>query len=313
MPINILMPALSPTMEKGNLAKWLKKEGETIKSGDVIAEIETDKATMEVEATDEGTLGKILIAEGSDWFWWYGDDFTTENAPEFDSLFRRLVGQVYRHLGQPAPDRLGRPIIAPYKDKAQASAVVIAPRRLLSPSIDGFSHGYYEWSGAGEYRPGQTVGGSMYQGAAAFNQMLFGFSLNDLFLRLDPQGAPELRGELRLLFSRVRPPGALPWSAETSPDGPAPREEKTLRVELQASGQECPVLDERGARCGTARCGAIVELSIAQGALGIAPGDKLGLCVRFVRDDVEVDRLPRYGDLELAVPDRGFERAHWHV
>src|SRR5882757_3343432 len=65
MPIQVLMPALSPTMEKGNLAKWLKKEGETIKSGDVIAEIETDKATMEVEATDEGTLGRILIPEGT--------------------------------------------------------------------------------------------------------------------------------------------------------------------------------------------------------------------------------------------------------
>jgi pyruvate dehydrogenase E2 component (dihydrolipoamide acetyltransferase) len=65
MPINILMPALSPTMEKGNLAKWLKKEGDKVKSGDVIAEIETDKATMEVEAVDEGTIAKILIPEGT--------------------------------------------------------------------------------------------------------------------------------------------------------------------------------------------------------------------------------------------------------
>jgi pyruvate dehydrogenase E2 component (dihydrolipoamide acetyltransferase) len=66
MPTNILMPALSPTMEKGKLAKWLKKEGDSVKSGDVLAEIETDKATMEVEAVDEGTLGKILIADGTD-------------------------------------------------------------------------------------------------------------------------------------------------------------------------------------------------------------------------------------------------------
>ena len=65
MPIQVLMPALSPTMEKGNLAKWLKKEGDAVKSGDVIAEIETDKATMEVEAVDEGTLGKILVPEGT--------------------------------------------------------------------------------------------------------------------------------------------------------------------------------------------------------------------------------------------------------
>ncbi|WP_346896838.1 pyruvate dehydrogenase complex E1 component subunit beta [uncultured Roseibium sp.] len=66
MPIDILMPALSPTMEEGKLAKWLKAEGDTVSAGDVIAEIETDKATMEVEAVDEGTLGKILVPEGTD-------------------------------------------------------------------------------------------------------------------------------------------------------------------------------------------------------------------------------------------------------
>lgn len=65
MPINILMPALSPTMEKGNLAKWLKKEGDKVRSGDVIAEIETDKATMEYEAVDEGTIAKILVPAGT--------------------------------------------------------------------------------------------------------------------------------------------------------------------------------------------------------------------------------------------------------
>jgi pyruvate dehydrogenase E1 component beta subunit len=65
MPIQVLMPALSPTMEKGNLAKWLKKEGDAVKTGDVIAEIETDKATMEVEAIDDGTLGKIFVPEGT--------------------------------------------------------------------------------------------------------------------------------------------------------------------------------------------------------------------------------------------------------
>ncbi|MCA1297040.1 pyruvate dehydrogenase complex E1 component subunit beta [Stappia indica] len=66
MPIDILMPALSPTMEEGTLAKWVKKEGDQVSSGDVIAEIETDKATMEVEAVDEGTIGKILVAEGTE-------------------------------------------------------------------------------------------------------------------------------------------------------------------------------------------------------------------------------------------------------
>src|SRR6202020_1513773 len=65
MPINILMPALSPTMEKGNLAKWLKKEGDAVKTGDVIDEIETDKATMEYEAVDDGVMAKIVVPEGT--------------------------------------------------------------------------------------------------------------------------------------------------------------------------------------------------------------------------------------------------------
>src|SRR5499425_2475867 len=66
MPIQVLMPALSPTMEKGNLAKWHKKEGDAVKAGEVLAEIETDKATMEVEAVDEGTLGRIVIPAGTE-------------------------------------------------------------------------------------------------------------------------------------------------------------------------------------------------------------------------------------------------------
>src|SRR6266851_4351951 len=65
MPIEILMPALSPTMTEGNLARWLKKEGDEVHSGDVIAEIETDKATMEYEAADEGRIGKIIVPEGA--------------------------------------------------------------------------------------------------------------------------------------------------------------------------------------------------------------------------------------------------------
>jgi len=66
MPIEVLMPALSPTMEEGTLAKWTVKPGDTVKSGDVIAEIETDKATMEVEAVEEGVVGKLLVEEGAE-------------------------------------------------------------------------------------------------------------------------------------------------------------------------------------------------------------------------------------------------------
>jgi alpha-amylase/alpha-mannosidase (GH57 family) len=272
--------------------------------GEARAVLEQHRSSPQFELAYEA----ILAAEGSDWFWWYGDDFTTENAPEFDSLFRRNVAQVYRHLGLPPPERLGRPIISPHKDKTQAGAVTLPPRRLISPVIDGFSHGYYEWSGSGLHRPGAAVGGSMYQGQGAFAQLCFGFSLTELFLRLDPAPGSGLTGELRLLFSRVRPPGAMPWGTASGD-----REEKTVRMPLLPDGSEAVALDERGVRCGAGRSGAIVELSLAQAALGIAPGDKLGLLVRLLREDVEVDRLPRYEELELLVPDRSFERTHWQV
>ena len=182
------------------------------------------------------------------------------------------------------------------------------PFAFIHPRIDGYAHGYFEWSGAGLYRPGQAVGGSMYQGNGAFVQAWYGFSMSELFLRLDPASGSDLRGELRILLSRERPAGALPWTSEAGI-----REEKTLRMQLQPFGVDCPVADERQTQCGIGRCGAIVELSISLAALGVAPSDRLGMLVRLMRDGVEVDRLPRYGELELLVPDKSFERAHWHV
>jgi pyruvate dehydrogenase E1 component beta subunit len=109
MPIQVLMPALSPTMEKGNLAKWLKKEGDTIKSGDVIAEIETDKATMEVEATDEGKLGQILIPEG-----------TADVAVNTPIATILADGESAADLAKaPAPAKQEKPEAAPAQAKAE--------------------------------------------------------------------------------------------------------------------------------------------------------------------------------------------------
>src|SRR5215468_6621993 len=117
MPIQVLMPALSPTMEKGNLAKWLKKEGDTIKSGDVIAEIETDKATMEVEATDEGKLGKILIPEG-----------TTDVAVNTPIATILADGESAADLAKaPAPAKPAAEAAAPAAAKAEAPAPKAAP------------------------------------------------------------------------------------------------------------------------------------------------------------------------------------------
>jgi len=117
MPIQVLMPALSPTMEKGNLAKWLKKEGDTIKSGDVIAEIETDKATMEVEATDEGKLGKILIPEGT-----------------ADVAVNTPIAMILAD-GESAGDLAKAP--APKAPEKAAEAPAAAPAKAEAPTLEG--------------------------------------------------------------------------------------------------------------------------------------------------------------------------------
>ena len=148
MPIQVLMPALSPTMEKGNLAKWLKSEGDTVKSGDVIAEIETDKATMEVEAVDEGTLGKILVPEGT------AD--VAVNTP-----IAVILGDgedASAHQGRAAPRRkpqapiqpTRRHVAKPSRAQAPAPAEPNRPPRPLPPA----GHGRGRSRRAGRHRDG---------------------------------------------------------------------------------------------------------------------------------------------------------------
>lgn len=116
MPVNVLMPALSPTMEKGKLAKWLKKEGDKVKSGDILAEIETDKATMEVEAVDEGVIGRLLIAAGT--------EDVAVNTP-----IAVILGEGEKPGDAPAaPAAKPAPAAAPAAAAAPAPVTVLAPR-----------------------------------------------------------------------------------------------------------------------------------------------------------------------------------------
>ncbi|HET6621543.1 MAG TPA: pyruvate dehydrogenase complex dihydrolipoamide acetyltransferase [Dongiaceae bacterium] len=123
MPINILMPALSPTMTEGNLARWLKKEGDAVKSGDVIAEIETDKATMEVEAADEGKIGKILVPAGAQGV--KVNDVIAVLLEEGES-----PGDIKAPAASPAPKPAMAPPAAPKSDGAEPKAE--APKQPAS-------------------------------------------------------------------------------------------------------------------------------------------------------------------------------------
>src|SRR5216684_1345156 len=133
MPINILMPALSPTMEKGNLAKWLKKEGDKVKSGDVIAEIETDKATMEVEAVDEGTIAKIVVPEGTQDV--AVNDVIAVLASEGEDVKAAAAGAA---SAPPKPAPTPAPAAAPAPKAAAPAAAAPAPQATPSaPQTNG--------------------------------------------------------------------------------------------------------------------------------------------------------------------------------
>jgi pyruvate dehydrogenase E1 component beta subunit len=123
MPIQVLMPALSPTMEKGNLAKWLKREGDPVKPGDVIAEIETDKATMEVEAIDEGTLGKILVPEGT--------NDVAVNTPIATIMADGEEAGAVKDAGQ-----VGQPKTAAAKPAAAPAKAAAPPKLEITPEAD---------------------------------------------------------------------------------------------------------------------------------------------------------------------------------
>src|SRR5215467_8768103 len=130
MPIQILMPALSPTMTEGNLAKWLKKEGDEVRSGDLLAEIETDKATMEYEAVDDGRLGRILVPEGAQGIKvnqpiavLLGEGEDTSALEKFAGPPRPAAAVAREQEGTPAPGP------APAATAAQPAPAQMAPTR----------------------------------------------------------------------------------------------------------------------------------------------------------------------------------------
>ncbi len=125
MPINILMPALSPTMEKGNLARWLKKEGDKVKSGDILAEIETDKATMEVEAIDEGVLAKIIVPDGT-------NDVAVNQLIGIIALEGEDASAAASASAAPAPAKAAAPVSA--APTASASVPAAAPIQASAPA-----------------------------------------------------------------------------------------------------------------------------------------------------------------------------------
>jgi len=212
-------------------------------------------------------LEELLIAEGSDWCWWYGPEHYSNNRVEFDLLYRTHLANVYRALGLGPPDELSRPIV-----KTHAPAIHEPPTAPVRPVIDGEVTSYFEWMGAGSYhidaRSGAMHGQRFYIGG-----LLYGSDGRHFFLRLDFLDVPqeEMAGlEARILVQSAR-----------------------FVVKRDDGSMESACAAE-------VAWGKVLELGVALGALQVEAGDMVRVQLSLWRSDLPVDALPHDGWLELS-------------
>ena len=244
----------------------------------------------------ERARAHLHAAEGSDWYWWYGEDFSTENAAEFDALFRGHVLRACEILGVAAPFEAQRPIKPLGGAGALESKPLREPTQLVRPVLDGREPTFFEWQGAGQYRPAQH-GSSMFGDAQAFRELYYGFDEGHLFLRLDPAESAVRSAEVA---SRVR----LTLLG--------PRDQARVEFELAPDGTERPGRRD-GAALGRAVLLQVMEVEVPFQALGLVPGDEVAIAVEVGKGAVEMERMPRSGYLTVVVPGPDFERIHWRV
>jgi alpha-amylase/alpha-mannosidase (GH57 family) len=249
---------------------------------------------------------EVLIAEGSDWFWWYGDDHSSDHDLEFDELFRRHVSNVYRALELPIPEELFVSNITTRPPDVE----IQQPSGLIQPTIDGEVSSYFEWTGAGCLDV-HAVAGAMHQvsfaeagiAGAGIAAVEFGFDLEHLFVRVDGTRpmVEILAGDVQLLVKFLKPTGLR---LIVRVDGDALGVQLAERVgESGWNGRWTPGL--------VAAVGTVAEVRIPFSGLGVVTHDPVALFVALARGEAVIEQYPKHRPIELTVPERGFGGANW--
>lgn len=243
---------------------------------------------------------EILIAEGSDWFWWYGDDHSSEHDLAFDDLFRRHVRNAYRALEKPIPEELFVTNITTQPPEAEVGR----PSGFIRPVIDGEVTSYFEWVGSGCVEPAGAAG-TMHQVTereARLTLVEFGFDLENLFVRVNGSKPMDvmLAGGLELHVNFLKPAG--------------------LRVMLAGSGRPLARLVQRDVEGRSAELTApglqaavrsVAEIQIPFRSLGVDRQAAVAFIIALNRGGAEVEHHPRHRPIELTVPDREFPALNW--
>jgi hypothetical protein len=216
---------------------------------------------------------ELLIAEGSDWCWWYGPEHDSENRPEFDALFRGHVANVYRALGLPPPEELSRPIL-----KVAAREFRQAPTGPVRPTVDGEVTSYFEWLGAGLYRVDGRAG-AMHGQRFLMRALHYGSDGSSLYLRLDfDETAAEDIAAMTLRLNLRPAPNLEPVLIELPLSA-------TRNDEVQFSYRK------------------IVETRLPLRHFGVSPNATVGLQVSLWHDRLPMDALPPQGWIEFSTAE----------
>jgi alpha-amylase/alpha-mannosidase (GH57 family) len=238
----------------------------------------------------------IYIAEGSDWFWWFGDEHSSENDEIFDFLFRENLANVYSFLGKEPPEVLSIPVML---EEREVKALR-KPVNFIEPVMDGRVTNYFEWMGSG-YIEGKGHGVAMHASSSMIKGCYFGFNETTLFLRTDidrtfVQDMEELSfeinvvgaGSLKVVYDVAGAREEVSWKGE---DGVPTKSDLPVQVVF----------------------GEVLEVAIPFSVIGVKARDKADLWVSLKLKGMEADRIPKRGYLTVEIPAETFEMEMWYV
>jgi len=250
----------------------------------------------------QAAWNELYAAEGSDWFWWYGDDFETDFKSEFDRLFRTHVRNVWTHMGLTPPDQLSRPICR--TDFMPEVESVMQPRSLLAPTIDGLVTHFFEWRGAGAVRT-QPPLGAMWKADGLFTDIRFCWSHESLSLRFDfDEAATERHGGMRIEVTLQGPTHTFRLAFALDHPGP------DHFVLSQATGPDAWL--EIGPYRSICRA-RVLELALPWKDLHLAPEQEVRMSIIILEHGLEVARYPHQRPARLTVPGPEFDATMWRV
>ena len=244
---------------------------------------------------------EIYMAEGSDWFWWYGDDFSTDNDAMFDQLFRMHLANVYRLLDHDVPETLKIAIA-----QEETAVTVGSPVGFISPILDGKVTHFYEWQEGGYLNTRSASSATMYRADGILQSLHYGFDLHHLYLRLDMLMPDRLKKKAPLVATVhvVKPPEykiVFPLQA-TGKQGAYELSHASDGIEFKKIKESHTIAVE-----------TIVEISVPFADLKAKTGDELQFFIQVRHEKIELERVPKNGFISVQVPDEEFESKMWSV